>query len=255
MPGLQNPADCASGELFPFQLKSHDLWWNGPEWLKQDLSAWPEQPCLSMKGDLAEERTACNVVIVDATQPVLDVSHYSTFTRLKRVTAWILRFVGNLRNPVSEGSKALSFTVTELSHAENYWLQVAQGESFPEEVSSLKNGRVLSKCSRLLPFRPIWDKDRGILRVGGRISNSQLIYSQAHRVILDGKHALTKLIVQYEHLRLKHAGPTLLQSTLNERFHIIGARKTVRFVTRRCIVCRHHTVQPQDQLLGQLPAE
>ena len=134
VPGLQNPADCASRGLFPIQLKSHNLWWNGPEWLKQDLSAWPEQPCLSVDRDLAEERTTCNVVTVDATQPILDVSHYSTFTRLKRVTAWILRFVGNLRVPVPERSKALSLSVSELSHAENYWLQVAQGECFQEEV-------------------------------------------------------------------------------------------------------------------------
>lgn len=87
------------------------------------------------------------------------------------------------------------------------------------------------------------------------MSNSQLMYSQVHPIILDGRHSLTKLIVWDEHLRLEHAGPTLLQSSLNEKFHIIGARRVVRFVTRQCIICRRNTVQPQDQLLGQLPAE
>jgi len=52
-----------------------------------------------------------------------------------------------------------------------------------------------------------------------------------------------------------HAGPTLLQASLSQRFHIIGARKTVRFVTRECITCRCHSIKPQDQLLGQLPTD
>ncbi len=113
----------------------------------------------------------------------------------------------------------------------------------------------LPKNSRLHPFRPLWDGENLVLRVCGRMSNSSLSHSQSHPVILDGKHLLTKLIIPTEHLRLMHAGPTLLLSSLNKRFHIVGARKNVRSVTRQCITCRRHTLKPRDQLLGQLPAE
>ena len=41
--GVQNPPDCASRGLFPLELVSHDLWWNGCEWLYLDLSGWPEE--------------------------------------------------------------------------------------------------------------------------------------------------------------------------------------------------------------------
>ena len=119
----------------------------------------------------------------------------------------------------------------------------------------MQRGQSLPKTSRLLPFRPIWDKECSIVRVGGRMSNSTLSYSQSHPVILDGKHPITKLIIHSEHLRLMHAGPTLLLSSLNQRFHIVGARKTVRSITRQCIVCRHHSVKPQNQQLGQLPTK
>ena len=87
------------------------------------------------------------------------------------------------------------------------------------------------------------------------MSNSSLTYSQSHPVILDGKHSIAKIIIQSEHLRLMHAGPTLLSSSLNQRFHIIGARKVIRSITRQCVICRRHSVKPQNQLLGQLPAE
>ena len=52
-----------------------------------------------------------------------------------------------------------------------------------------------------------------------------------------------------------HAGPTLLQASLSQQFHNIGARKTVRFVTRECITCRRQSIKPQVQLLEQLPSE
>ena len=41
VPGVQNPADCASRGLFPLQLKEHNLWWNGPHWLQLDPLMWP----------------------------------------------------------------------------------------------------------------------------------------------------------------------------------------------------------------------
>ena len=39
--GIQNPADCISRGLFPKELVSHDLWWNGPPWLDLPHSVWP----------------------------------------------------------------------------------------------------------------------------------------------------------------------------------------------------------------------
>ena len=77
----------------------------------------------------------------------------------------------------------------------------------PTEVDQLKNGRLLPKNSRLLPFRPFWDKDLSVLRVGGRLSNSELSFSQSHPVILESRHPVTKLVIQAEHMRLMHAGP------------------------------------------------
>ena len=38
-------------------------------------------------------------------------------------------------------------------------------------------------------------------------------------------------------------------------YHIIGCRKAVRSITRKCVACHRTTIKPQHQLLGQLPSE
>ena len=224
-----------------------------PQWLRLDISHWPVQPS-SVSEIIPEEREICHLTNIAPVDPIVSTTQYSSFEKLKRITAWIFRFVKNLHSPVSVYLSPF-LLVTELSSAENYWLMIAQKESLPNEYNALKNGEPISKSSRLLPFRPIFDENHSIVRVGGRLSNSSLSHSQQHPVILDGNHPVTKLIILSEHLRLMHAGPTLLLSSLNLRFHILKARKVVRSITRQCVICKRHSIRPQAQLLGQLPAE
>ena len=58
-----------------------------------------------------------------------------------------------------------------------------------------------------------------------------------------------------EHLRLLHAGPTLLTASLSRRYHIVGGNKVIRSLTRKCVVCRKQAARPKPQMLGQLPPE
>ena len=253
--GVQNPADCASRGLFPLQLKDHHLWWKGPCWLQLDPSHWPAQPSTLSETVPEEEREICHLTTITSDDPVIPISQYSKFDKFKRITAWIQRFVKNLQSPASERCFSPHLSVAELRSAEVYWLTVAQKESFPQEYSALEKGKILPRKSKILSLHPIWDKTRSLIRVGGRLSNSSLSFSQQHPVILNGGHSITKLIISSEHLRLMHAGPTLLLSSLNQRFHIVRARRAVRSITRQCITCKRHSIHPQDQLLGQLPSE
>ena len=233
----------------------HQLWWNGPNWLTQPPTAWRHQSDLPHI-ETTEERVCTLHIVTQNKVPIIPIDHYSSYTKLKRVTAWIFRFVNNCRankNGCSLQSSS-SLTTQELHTAETYWISIAQEDCFPEEIETIKESKILCSSSPLLSLHPILDSS-GILHVGGRDCIKKVSYSSQHPVILSGKHPVTKLMIRFEHLRLLHAGPTLLACSLNHCFYILRGRKAIQSITRSCIICQRTSAKPQHQMLGQLPIE
>ena len=70
-----------------------------------------------------------------------------------------------------------------------------------------------------------------------------------HPMLLQGKYTLTKLIIRSEeHLRLLHAGPTLVESSLSRRYYILGERRVIHAITCSCMVCWQVAARPHLQL-------
>ena len=185
--------------------------------------------------------------------PIMPPDQFSSYTKLKRVTAWVRRFSINCRQ--TKFNRVISpLTTEELKDAENYWIKFIQDTQFAKEKQIIKARNPLPSTSPLRSLNPLIDES-GLLRVGGRKQLSQMSYQSQHPVILHGKHPLTHLIIQAEHLRLLHGGLTLLAASLSCRYHIIGGRKVIRSVARKCLTCRKYSIKPQPQMLGQLPSE
>ena len=250
--GVENPADCASRGLFPSELLEHTLWWNGPKWLHSESSNWPEQSSYQQPKVPGEEREINFCTTIIPKNPIMTLDRFSSFTKTKRVTAWVMRFVRKCRSRTQGHSSPL--TTEELATAENYWFKFAQADNFAQEIEALRNKKELPASSCLVPLHPFLDRD-GILRVGGREHNSNRPFTSKHPVILHGMHPLIRIIVRTEHLRLLHAGPTLVTSSLSCRFHFVYSRKIIRSVIRGCVTCRRDSTRPRPQLLGQLPLE
>ncbi|GFQ98971.1 integrase catalytic domain-containing protein [Trichonephila clavata] len=96
-----NPADHLTRGTFPSQLSSLESWWHGPKWLNHDSEACPTKdfPSHSQPSVEVESwKTKSRSFYVATTEPIIDISHYSSYTKLLRVTAWILRFVHNCKS-------------------------------------------------------------------------------------------------------------------------------------------------------------
>jgi hypothetical protein len=68
---------------------------------------------------------------------------------------------------------------------------------FPEELKALKAGREVAKESRLLSLAPDYDQILGVIRVGGRLCQAEVLDPDAiHPIILDSRHPLTRLLIK-----------------------------------------------------------
>nr|CAI5840489.1 unnamed protein product [Callosobruchus analis] len=125
-------------------------------------------------------------------------------------------------------------TPEELDSALICIVKIVQISSFSNDYRNLSlNGRVDSKSS-LLSLSIYSDE---LIRVGGRLQNSDYPYDKKHPYILPKNHHLSVSITHTKHLRLKHIGPQGLLSSIRERFWPIGGKGLVRKTVRDCIPC------------------
>ncbi|XP_003369077.1 conserved hypothetical protein [Trichinella spiralis] len=160
------------------------------------------QPCESEKTseestqhpDALEARCLFSVISLindDQFEYVIDPSRFQTFSKLTRVTAWCLRFAKNCRHASKQRQEEL--TIEERNEAELYWMKAVQNETFRDEKSLL-------------------------MKVGGRLRKSNLLYQHKHPVILRNRHNITDLIIQGEHKHQWHAGVEQTLVALRQRF-------------------------------------
>ena len=159
--GVENPADCASRGLFPSEILHHALWWKGPDWIKASPLNYPHREQLPATLVLEEIKEVSLHTITENKQPVIDPDHYSSYTQLTHITAWMQRFVHNcaakMRGQPVETSQHL--LVRELQLAKAYWYHVIQEQHFEREISALQNGQNLLHPSPLIPLHPIFDQN------------------------------------------------------------------------------------------------
>ncbi|KRX32907.1 hypothetical protein T05_1895, partial [Trichinella murrelli] len=103
----------------------------------------------------------------------------------------------------------------------------------------------------LIHLTPFID-EFGVIRVGGRLQQSNLLYQHKHPVILPNKHNITDLIIQGEHKHQWHAG---VEQTLAALRKILDTESEsgVKSVLRRCVVCRKENARCLNQIMAPLP--
>ncbi|CAB0017372.1 unnamed protein product, partial [Nesidiocoris tenuis] len=252
-----NAADCASRGLYPSNLISHPLWWSGPSFLLCPLAEWPALPDkYGSVSDLPEVKVdtvlSFTVTTADATskEPFLIsiINSFSTLNRLRRVLAWTMRFCHNVITGPPRRSGPL--TVDEIQASMNAIVRSTQEHFFGPELSALQAGKLPKRLQGLLPFID----DVGLLRVGGRLQYSLLPFAAKHPLILPKNTHLTKLICDYYHQSLLHAGPQATQAAIQSRFWILSLRSYLRQQIRKCATCLRFSSTRQHPVMGVLPS-
>lgn len=84
---------------------------------------------------------------------LLDLKNYSDLNRVLHVTAWLRRFIHNIKGKQKHTG---ALTAEEISKAELYWIQVTQRKSFFHEISRLKKGQEISVQSKIQSSALFW---------------------------------------------------------------------------------------------------
>ena len=138
--------------------------------------------------------------------------------------------------------------------AETLLLQQAQAVSFPEELKALKAGREVAKDSRLLSLAPEYDPILGVIRVGGRLRQAEVLDPDAiHPIIIDSRHPLTRLLIKSYDERLLHPGPESVYGEMRRKYWIIGGRGAIRKHQYTCVECQRWRAGATVPKMADLP--
>lgn len=246
----ENPADCASRGISPSELLHHPLWWTGPHWLQNEKSDWPCRPLVVNASEELEQRAVVAHVTVKSEPAEWELpSLVSSWPRLLRVTAYVLRFVDRCRTKFLPDESHL--TVQDFDRARSFWIKYVQSSAFEKEQHSLTKGLPVPAGSRLSSLNPFID-DSGILRVGGRLKNAPLSFSEKHPIILPA-HRISSLIIAHMHTTCLHGGTQVTLRIIRQSYWIIGARTLVKAHIHRCVRCVRERATTLTQIMSDLP--
>uniref|UniRef100_A0A1I7VRF8 DUF1758 domain-containing protein n=1 Tax=Loa loa TaxID=7209 RepID=A0A1I7VRF8_LOALO len=95
----ENPVDVATRGLSPCELRNYEQWWNGPDWLDQDESQWPNDHFRYQGQDEFEKAIIANMTTSPSPRWVgvviqfIEIHRFSKWTKLLRATVWALKFI------------------------------------------------------------------------------------------------------------------------------------------------------------------
>ena len=279
-----NPADDASRGLSAEDIIHQSRWINGPPFLWEAEDRWPKRPEISVEikeddPEVKRERKTFSVAsTVEADFLNRVVQSCSSWYKLKKLMAWILRYRSNLlrecRRRKEGTAKVLvseipsPISVEEMHSAEIEVLKYVQRQCFREELVCLqgKESKVelkksvrarrtgsVKKSSSIAKLDPELRDD--LLCVGGRLRHAPIEQEQRHPVILPKKHHVVDLIVRHYHLLSGHSGQEYVLSLIRKSYWIIKGRVAVRRVVNRCFSCRRRQAPFKTQKMADLPAD
>ncbi|XP_032569851.1 uncharacterized protein LOC116800206 [Drosophila sechellia] len=238
-----NPADLASRGVDSNQLINCDFWWKGPKWLADPKEFWPRQQSV-------EEPVLINTVLNDKIDdPIYElIERYSSIEKLIRIIAYINRFV-----QMKTRNKAYSsiISVKEIRIAETVVIKKQQEYQFRQEIKCLKIKKEIKTNNKILSLNPFLDKD-GVLRVGGRLQNSNAEFNVKHPIILEKCH-LTSLLIKNAHKETLHGGINLMRNYIQRKYWIFGLKNSLKKYLRECVTCARYKQNTAQQIMGNLP--
>lgn len=254
VPTKLNPADIGTRDSEAPDLSLEGRWFAGPSFITAPESEWPEErPPAEKPDDLTLEVRPHYVGLVSITGEALPaIERFSSWHRLVRATAWVLRFIKRCRMGPNR-PHAGPLRAEEIKAAENKWIQRSQEDSFHSDLSAIRQGKPVSSNGRLGPLNPFLGPD-DVLRMGTRLRALQNTREVARTpIILDGGHPYTRLLIRRYHISADHPSTEKTVAEVRIDYFVLRLRTTARKIAHDCSTCYIRRSKPFPPLMGALP--
>ena len=260
VPTKSNPADVVSRGSGVDELKD-SIWFKGPTFLMQNSAEWPVNAHFQLTSEqesLEKKKSNVFLAVEEPSNSIAElIEKFSSYKKLLRVTAYVLRFVDGLRK--RKIVKLKIPTAQELTWSFYKLVEIIQRQSFSEEICKIQKSLVLpSNLQRLTPFIHDFVEDQrafSLLRVGGRLLNAPLPYDTKFPLLLPKGTAFVTLYLRNLHISNCHAGSKALVSLLRDKIWLINAKEECSRIVRKCVHCFRYKPKLMTQIMGNLPTD
>ncbi len=255
VPTSSNPADIASRKLTPRSVQKMSLWFNGPDFLRNDEASWPNNLEVPRAED--SELEVKRVVAVTSTRPDHEwlrklCARSRNWSKLLRCLAWLARFKQYLFikcfSNVDARLNVGNIKVQETIRAGRDVVRIVQMVAFGQSTMGSSNTLRASTCSELSGLKP-YTYD-GMLCLGGRI---QRTIRDNPLPILPSNHVVTEMVINHHHELSGHSGASYVLASVRREFWVIKGMATVRRVLKQCGACRLLNARQCGQAMAMLP--
>ena len=263
-----NPVDIASRGTTVSYLKENKHWWNGPLWLTQKRSEWPTWKLVDKGSQEAIESEYRSPKVLfeakllagegpngklDNKSPEFDnpfcmnVEKFSSFTRLLRVSGWILRFIRKLKgDKIPPGP----LTPEELHESQVLWIKYLQDQHYKEVKTALTGKTRHNLVSQL----GLVVDEEGLIRCVGRLGAAHMTEGARQPILLPKRNHVTDLLIESLHRKSFHVGVSQTLSLIRQKYWIPQGRSEVKRILRKCTVCKKYEGGPYKMpLMPPLP--
>ena len=214
-----NPADDASRGV---SADSLERWIQGPEFLRQSNETWPKRPAeMNASVDDADPEVKRSIVCAnhgfDPDLMARITNRYSSWTRLRRVVAWMLRYKANLLRQRKKRKTGQTVDI-KFSGSTNSLNKEERGllsRVTENQKTSSKNANVVKKASNIYKLDPVFDE--GLICVGGHLGEAPISKDSRHPVILPKVHHVVTLITNHYHNLSGHSGLEYTLSLIRQK--------------------------------------
>ena len=273
-----NPADVASRGMRLNQTREYELWTNGPEFLRRPTESWnvglEKQASFTnqteWKTELVSPLTHLNFIQLKEENRILKgLSTSQSSMEAEQLLLLVQKcfFVLSCLRGNNSGDGKLSNS--SLTQARMCLLSMAQNETMGNIIAKMRNrpctfeeavlkGPIDARkhyLVQMFKFIPFLDEN-GLLRIGGRLQNSELLYNFQHPIILPYRHWTTELYVKRRHAISSHLGADYVFGSLqvDDGLWPIGGVVTVRHYVKDCLGCKIRKQTRGKQLMAPLPS-